>query len=66
MPGTKKVKFNPAQYLSASSLTRKTVRARAGHVFYTQGDPVDAIFTWKRVERSSLWSPNVARRPPSH
>jgi CRP/FNR family transcriptional regulator, cyclic AMP receptor protein len=44
MPGTKKVKFNPAQYLTASSLTRRTVHARAGHVFYSQGDPADAIF----------------------
>ena len=44
MPGTKKVKFNPAQYLSASSLTRKTVHVLAGHVFYSQGDPANSIY----------------------
>jgi CRP-like cAMP-binding protein len=44
MPGTKKVKFNPAQYLSASSLTRKTIHVTAGHVFYSQGDRANSIY----------------------
>jgi CRP/FNR family cyclic AMP-dependent transcriptional regulator len=44
MPGTKNVKFDPAQYLSASSLTRKTVHVLAGHVFYSQGDPAKSIY----------------------
>lgn len=44
MPGTKNVKFNPAQYLSASSLNRRTVHVPAGHVFYTQGDPANALY----------------------
>lgn len=44
MPGTKKVKFNPAQYLSASSLTRKTVHVLAGHAFYSQGDSANYIY----------------------
>ena len=44
MLGTKLVKFNPAQYLSASSLTRKTIQVPAGHVFYSQGDSADSIF----------------------
>jgi CRP/FNR family cyclic AMP-dependent transcriptional regulator len=44
MPGTKKVKFNPAQYLSASSLTRKTIHVRADHVFYSQGDQANSIY----------------------
>lgn len=44
MPGTKKVRFNPAQYLSASSLTRKIIHVVAGHVFYSQGDRASSIY----------------------
>ncbi|WP_263374551.1 Crp/Fnr family transcriptional regulator [Granulicella aggregans] len=44
MPGNKQVKFNPAQYMSASALTHKTVRVLAGHVFYSQGDDANALF----------------------
>lgn len=44
MPGTKNVKFDPAQYLSASSLTLKRVRLSADQVFYSQGDRADSIF----------------------
>lgn len=44
VPGTKTVKFNPALYLSASSLTRKTIRVGADHVFYSQGDHADSIY----------------------
>jgi CRP-like cAMP-binding protein len=44
MPGTKTVKFNPAQFLSSASLTRKIVHVQAGHVFYSQGDPAQEIF----------------------
>jgi CRP/FNR family cyclic AMP-dependent transcriptional regulator len=44
MPGTKKVKFNPAQYMSASALTHKTVHVLAGHVFYAQGDDANTVY----------------------
>jgi len=44
MPGTRKVKFNPAQYMSASALTHKTVHVAAGHVFYSQGYPATSIY----------------------
>jgi len=44
MPGTKKVKFDPAQYLSTSELTHKTVHVMADHVFYSQGDRADFIY----------------------
>jgi CRP/FNR family transcriptional regulator, cyclic AMP receptor protein len=44
MPGTRKVKFNPAQYMSASALTHKTVHVPAGHVFYSQGDHANSIY----------------------
>lgn len=44
MPGTRKVKFNPAQYMSASALTHKTVHVMAGHVFYSQGDLANSIY----------------------
>ena len=44
MPGTKRVKFDPAQYMSASSLTHKTIHVAAGSVFYSQGDQANSIF----------------------
>lgn len=44
MPGTKTVKFDPARYLSASSLTHNTINVLANHVFYTQGDPANSIY----------------------
>lgn len=44
MPGPKKIKFSPAQYLSAASLTRKTIHVQAGHVFYSQGDNANSIY----------------------
>ncbi len=44
MPGTKKIKFNPAQYMSASALTHKTVHVMAGHVFYSQGDQAKSLY----------------------
>jgi CRP-like cAMP-binding protein len=44
MPGTKKVKFDPAEYMSASALTHKTIRVAAGHVFYSQGDHANSIY----------------------
>ncbi|SNS71340.1 cAMP-binding domain of CRP or a regulatory subunit of cAMP-dependent protein kinases [Granulicella rosea] len=44
MPGTKKVKFNPAQYMSSSALTHKTVHVAAGHLFYSQGDPANSLY----------------------
>ena len=44
MPGTKVLKFNPAQYLSASSVKQKTIHLKAGDVFYSQGDPAGSIY----------------------
>jgi CRP/FNR family cyclic AMP-dependent transcriptional regulator len=44
MPGTRKIKFDPARYLSAASLTRKTIRVAAGHAFYSQGDHASSIY----------------------
>jgi CRP-like cAMP-binding protein len=44
MPGTRKAKFNPAQYMSASALTHRTVQVLAGHVFYSQGDHANSIY----------------------
>jgi len=44
MPGTKVLKFNPAQYLSASSVMQKTIHLKAGSVFYSQGDPAGSIY----------------------
>jgi CRP/FNR family cyclic AMP-dependent transcriptional regulator len=44
MPGTKTIKFDPARYLSAASVTQKTVNVLANHVFYTQGDAANAIY----------------------
>ncbi|SEF43691.1 cAMP-binding domain of CRP or a regulatory subunit of cAMP-dependent protein kinases [Bryocella elongata] len=37
-------KFDPARYLSVLALTQKTIRVKAGHVFYSQGDPASSIF----------------------
>jgi len=44
MPGTKVLKFNPAQYLSTSSVKQKTIHLKAGDVFYSQGDPAGSIY----------------------
>jgi CRP/FNR family cyclic AMP-dependent transcriptional regulator len=44
MPGTKKVKFEPAQYLSAAALAHQTIHVPAGHVFYSQGDHANSIY----------------------
>jgi CRP/FNR family cyclic AMP-dependent transcriptional regulator len=44
MPGIKLAKFDPAHYLSAASVTHKTVHVLANHVFYTQGDPADTVY----------------------
>jgi CRP/FNR family cyclic AMP-dependent transcriptional regulator len=44
MPAAKRTKFDPARYLSASSLTQRTIHVRSGHVFYAQGDHAGAIF----------------------
>jgi CRP/FNR family cyclic AMP-dependent transcriptional regulator len=53
MPGTKKVKFDPARYLSASSLTRKTIHVAADHVFYSQGDPANSLY-YLEIGRAKL------------
>jgi CRP/FNR family cyclic AMP-dependent transcriptional regulator len=44
MPGTKVLKFNPAQYLSTSSVKQKMIHLKAGDVFYSQGDPAGSIY----------------------
>lgn len=44
MPDSKKVKFNPAQYLSESSLIQKRIHVLANHDFYVQGDRADSIY----------------------
>lgn len=48
MPGTKTVKFDPALYMSAASLTQKTVTVLANHVFYTQGEVASSIYYLER------------------
>ena len=44
MPGTKKVKFDPARYMTASALNHKTIHVKTGHVFYSQGDHANSIY----------------------
>jgi len=44
MPGSKTIKFDPALYLSASSLNHKRIHVLANHPFYSQGDRADAIY----------------------
>ena len=44
MPGTKKVKFDPARYMTTSALNHKTIHVKTGHVFYSQGDHANSIY----------------------
>jgi CRP/FNR family cyclic AMP-dependent transcriptional regulator len=44
VPGTKTIKFDPARYLSAAALARKTVHIQANHAFYSQGDRANSIY----------------------
>jgi CRP/FNR family cyclic AMP-dependent transcriptional regulator len=53
MPGSKTIKFDPAKYLSAASLTHKRVHVQANHPFYSQGDRADAIY-YLEVGRAKL------------
>jgi CRP-like cAMP-binding protein len=44
MAGATKIKFDPASYLAAAGISRKTISVKANHVFFSQGDPANAIF----------------------
>ena len=44
MPGIKKTKFDPASYLAAAGITRKSIQVKANHVFFSQGGPANSIF----------------------
>jgi CRP-like cAMP-binding protein len=44
MPGTKRTLFDPARFLKAAGVAHRMVQAKAGHVFYSQGDPADSIY----------------------
>jgi len=44
MAGAKKIKFDPATYLAAAGITRKTISVKANHVFFSQGGPANSIF----------------------
>jgi len=44
MPSSRTVKFNPAQYLTASSLAHKRLHVLANHALYSQGDRADSVF----------------------
>mgnify|MGYP001439715836 CR=1 FL=1 len=53
MPGTKKTKFDPASYMVAAGVTRKTIHVKANHVFFSQGGPANSIF-FLEVGRAKL------------
>jgi len=44
MSGTKKTKFDPATYLAAAGVTRKTINVKANYIFFSQGGPANSIF----------------------
>jgi CRP-like cAMP-binding protein len=44
MPGTKRIKFDPASYLAAAGITRKPISVKANHVFFSQGGLANSIF----------------------
>jgi CRP/FNR family cyclic AMP-dependent transcriptional regulator len=44
MLGSALKKFDPARYMSASSLIHKRVHVLANHAFYSQGDRADSIY----------------------
>jgi CRP/FNR family cyclic AMP-dependent transcriptional regulator len=44
MLGTKKTQFDPGNYLVAAGVARKTVHAKAEHIFFAQGGPANSIF----------------------
>ncbi|SFS18148.1 cAMP-binding domain of CRP or a regulatory subunit of cAMP-dependent protein kinases [Granulicella pectinivorans] len=44
MPGTRRTQFDPARFLAAAGVTHRMIQVKAGHVFYSQGDPADGIF----------------------
>jgi CRP/FNR family cyclic AMP-dependent transcriptional regulator len=41
---TKKTNFDPASFLAASGIARKTVKVKAKHFFYSQGSEANSIF----------------------
>ena len=44
MPGTKKIKIDPANYLTAAGVRRRLIHVKAKHVFFSQGGLADSIF----------------------
>jgi CRP/FNR family cyclic AMP-dependent transcriptional regulator len=44
MPAARKSRFDPAIYLAAAGIARRTVRLKAKHLFFSQGDQSNAIF----------------------
>jgi CRP/FNR family transcriptional regulator, cyclic AMP receptor protein len=44
LPGTKRTQFDPASYMAAAGVARKTVHVKAKHVFFSQGGHANSIF----------------------
>jgi CRP-like cAMP-binding protein len=44
LPGTRKTEFDPARYLAAAGVARKTIQVKAKHVFFSQGGHANTIF----------------------
>lgn len=44
MPGTRRTQFDPASYLAAAGVVRKTIHVKAKHVFFSQGGHANTIF----------------------
>ena len=44
MPGTKRIQFDPARFLAAAGVTHRMIHVKAGHIFFSQGDPADSMF----------------------
>jgi CRP/FNR family cyclic AMP-dependent transcriptional regulator len=44
LSATKKSPFDPAHYLAAAGVARRTIVVKTKHVFFTQGSPANSIF----------------------
>jgi len=44
LPGTRRTQFDPASYLAAAGVVRKTIHVKAKHVFFSQGGHANTIF----------------------
>jgi len=44
LPGTKSNQFDPASYLAAAGVARKTIQVKAKHIFFSQGGHANSIF----------------------